>query len=78
MTYRLGYSNELCTNHYKGFTADELAYMCYWYKKVSSREIALTLGRTQNSILNKVRYLRKKQEFDFYRKKFIKDNLQRN
>lgn len=74
-SYRLKYDQNICSSHYKNFSISDLKYMCYWYKKVSSREIALTLGRTQNSILNKVIYLKKKQEFDFYKELYEKEML---
>lgn len=74
-TYRLKYDQNMCSRHYKNFSIADLKYMCYWYNKISSRRIALALGRTQNSILNKVRYLKKKQEFDFYKELYEKELL---
>lgn len=68
MTYRLRYSPELCTSHYKGYTTKDLIYICQWYGVISSREIALALGRTQKSILNKVVRLKKSGEYDYYKK----------
>lgn len=69
MTYRLNYSPELCTSHYRGYTTNELIYICCWYGIVSSREIALALGRTQKSIQNRVEKLKKSGEFEEYRRK---------
>ncbi len=67
---RLTYSPELCPRHYQGFTTKELAYLCYWYGNVSSREIALALGRTQKSILNKVERLKESGQFDNYKRMY--------
>lgn len=72
MTYRLRYSLELCTSHYRGYTTSDLIYLCKWYGIISSREIALALGRTQDSVLNKVKRLKQNNEFDFYRSTSIK------
>ena len=63
---RLIYHPETCSRHYQGYTTRELSYMCYWYGNISSREIALALGRTQKSILNKVERLRRNGQFDAY------------
>lgn len=67
MTYRLSYSPELCTSHYRGYTTSDLMYICRWYGINSSREIALALGRTQKSILNKVEKLKRSGEYDYYK-----------
>lgn len=67
MTYRLKYSPEMCTSHYQAYTTSDLAYMCCFYGVISSREIALALGRTQKSILNKVEKMKQSGEYDYYR-----------
>ena len=67
---RMTYHPETCSRHYHGFTTNELAYMCYWYGNVSSREIALALGRTQKSILNKVARLKKSGQFNRYQRMY--------
>lgn len=67
---RLSYDPQICTRHYQGYTTKELAYMCYWYGNVSSREIALALGRTQKSVLNKVEKLKISGQFDDYRRMY--------
>lgn len=67
MTYRLNYNPEICTSHYRGFTTSDLRYICRWYGVISSREIALALGRTQKSIQNKVEKLKRSGEFEQYR-----------
>lgn len=65
--YRMRYNPETCIRHYKGYTTKELAYMCFWYGVVSSREIALVLGRTQDSVLSKVKKLKHDNEFEAYK-----------
>jgi len=70
MTYRMKFNPEICTQHYKPFTTNELVYLCQWYGVLSSREIALALGRTQKSILNKVERLRENGNFEVYRKMY--------
>ena len=67
---RLEYDSDTRPRHYHGFTTKELAYMCYWYGNISSREIALSLGRTQKSILNKVDRLKKSGQFDGYKRMY--------
>lgn len=67
---RLTYHPEMCLRHYHAFTTKELAYLCYWYGNVSSREIALALGRTQKSILNKAERLKKSGQFDSYKRMY--------
>ena len=67
---RLAYDPQTCSRHYRGFTTKELSYMCYWYGNISSREIALALGRTQKSILNKVARLKKSGQFDVYKRMY--------
>ena len=66
-TYRMFYDPQICNEHYKGFTIHDLAYICAFYGKISSREIAISLGRTQKSIQNKVRRLKLANEFDGYK-----------
>lgn len=70
--HRLTYDPEICSRHYQGYTTEELAYMCYWYHQISSREIALALGRTQKSILNRVTRLKESGEFEKYRRIYEK------
>lgn len=65
---RLSYDPEICTRHYQGYTTKELSYMCYWYGTISSREIALALGRTQKSVLNKVVRMKKSGQFEEYKR----------
>lgn len=66
---RMGYHKEFCGRHYQGYTTGELTYMCDWYGVISSREIALALGRTQNAVLRKVRKLKESGEFGYYKKR---------
>ncbi len=77
--YRLKYHPKLCSRHYQNYTTGELAYLCYWYGKISSREIALALGRTQKSILNKAERLKKSGQFveyqQMYDRRFISYNI---
>ena len=42
----------------------------YYEGTISSREIALALGRTQKSILNKVDRLRRNGQFDAYKQMY--------
>ena len=67
---RMAYHPETCSKHYRAFTTKELAYLCYWYGNVSSREIPLALGRTQKSILNKAERLKKSGQFDSYKRMY--------
>lgn len=71
MTYRMKYSSEYCERHYRGYTQQELMYICQWYSVASSREIALALGRTQGAILKKVAVLKEKGLFDYYKNKQV-------
>lgn len=71
LTYRMKYNPKTCFSHYKGYTTKDLAYMCFWYGVISSREIALALGRTQDSVLNKVARLRENGEFEVYKKMYV-------
>lgn len=66
-TYRMLYDPEVCVKHYQGFTIKDLAYLCRWYGVISSRDIALALGRTQKSILNKAEKLKKSGEFEKFK-----------
>ncbi len=68
MTYRLKYSQEMCERHYKPFTTNELVYLCQYYGNISSRELAMALGRTQKAILNKISKMKKSGEYEFYKK----------
>ncbi len=70
ITYRMKFNPEICTRHYKPFTTKDLAYICNFYGVISSREIALALGRTQKSILNKVERLRENGNFEVYREMY--------
>ena len=69
---RMEYSAEICYGHYKGYTISDLSYMCAWYGILSSREIALALGRTQDAVLRRVRKLRVSGEFEFYKTLYMK------
>ncbi len=64
--YRMKYNSEYCDRHYRGYTLQELTYICQWYPVISSREIALALGRTQGAILKKIHDLKSSGEFDYY------------
>ncbi len=68
--YRMAYHPQLCPKHYKAYTTKELAYLCHWYGNISSREIALALGRTQKSILNKAQRLKESGQFDEYQRMY--------
>lgn len=66
-TYRMLYDSEVCVKHYQSYTTTDLKYICRWYGVISSREIALALGRTQKSILNKAEKMKKSGEFEKFK-----------
>ena len=70
--YRMKYNRDICDRHYRGYTISDLSYMCAWYGILSSREIALALGRTQDAVLRRVRKLRVSGEFEFYKTLYMK------
>jgi len=76
MTYRLKYSQDICERHYKTFTTNELVYLCQWYGVISSRELAMALGRTQKAIYNKINKMKISGEYEFY-KNIAKNRLNR-
>ena len=76
--YRLKYHPQLCSRHYQSYSTGELAYLCYWYGKISSKEIALALGRTQKSILNKAERLKKSGQFAEFRRMYDRCKLSYN
>lgn len=71
-TCRMGYRRDICDRHYRGYTVSDLSYICAWYGILTSREIALALGRTQDAILRRVQKLRVSGEFEFYKNLYEK------
>lgn len=64
------YHPDLHPDQGKPFTTEELAYLCKFYGYDPLKTLALALGRTEQTITNKVLYLRRAGVFDYYRKKW--------
>ena len=65
---RLKYSPELHENHGKPYTTKELAYICAMHGSMSLVDIGLAVGRTSNAVAMQLSILRKRGQFEHYRK----------
>lgn len=65
--HRMKYHPEYHENHGKPYTLDDLIYMCSMWDSMKKAEIALALGKTHSSVLNKVHDLRKQGMFKYYK-----------
>jgi len=61
------YDPELCENHGKLFTEDDLAYMCSMWDGMKKIDIALALGKTYRTVISKAYTLRKRGTFEHYK-----------
>ena len=62
------YSSEYHDSHCTRYSEDDLIYICYFWDKVRRKaEIALSLGRTVNSVTNKVIKLKCEGLFEHYK-----------
>jgi hypothetical protein len=66
--YRKPYNPELHFNHGKPWTVQDLAFMCSRWEKMRKEDIALTLGRTHQTVLSKADKLRVSGDFEIYKK----------
>lgn len=64
---RICYNPELHYNHGKVWTVGELAFMCSSWAGMKKRDIALALGRTEMTVLNRKKELVKEGQFEHYR-----------
>lgn len=67
---RLKYHPDFHPNQGKEFSDEELAYLCKFYEVDSLKSLSLALGRIEQTLTNKVVYLRKTGLFDYYKKKW--------
>lgn len=65
---RMRYNPEFHEKRGKEYTTSELIYMCSMWDAMKKADIAMALGRTHSSVLNKGQKLRESGEFDYYKK----------
>lgn len=66
--YRMKYDPEFHTNHFKLWTVSELVYLCSSWDGMKKADIALALGRTHGTVLDRAYHLRKSGDFEHYKK----------
>lgn len=65
---RMKYNPDFHFNHKKAYTVNELAYICSTYRLGTRKQISLATGRTEGTIANLVKDLKKSGEFEHYKK----------
>lgn len=68
--HRIRYNPEFHNNHYKAWTTNDIIYLCGMWRDSSMRDISLALGRTEGTCSAMIYRLKKRGEFDRYRKMF--------
>lgn len=71
---RMRYNPEFHFNQGKVWTIKEVMYLCGMWGSQKTRDISFALGRTESTCLTKVYALRRRGDFEEYRKKFKQDN----
>ena len=64
---RMAYHPEFHFAHRQPFTESDLEYLCKYYESDGASSIGMALGKTQKTITAKVKYLREKQLFEYYK-----------
>ena len=64
---RMKYNPEYHDRNYKPWTKEELSYLCKMYDGTRKQDIALALGRTHSTVLNKAYNLRLNGMFEYYK-----------
>lgn len=64
---RMKYNPDFHENHGKPFTVKDLAYMCSMWDSMKKADIAMALGRTHSTVLNKAHSLKKTGQFDYFK-----------
>ena len=72
---RMNYQPELHTNHNKPWLTQDEKYLIEMYEKIGPDQMALTLGRTIKTVMDRACELRKK---GLMPKRTIKTNFSRN
>ncbi|MEH6941503.1 hypothetical protein [Bacillus sp. JJ722] len=72
--YKYNAHNQLLYNeliHYNQnvrFTFEETVYICNWHDKISIKEIALSIGKTERSIVDRICYLKRTNQYEELRR----------
>lgn len=64
---RLKYHPQLHPNKGKRLSESELEYLCKYYESDGMKSMSLALGRPEASLANKVKDLKKKGLFEYYK-----------
>lgn len=64
---RMDYNPEFHHNHCTKFTEADLEYMCKFYEVDPIQRLSMALGRTEKTIRNRVRELRVKGKYEYYK-----------
>ncbi|BDR66693.1 hypothetical protein N072000002_09210 [Clostridium tetani] len=68
--HRMIYNPQFHTKHNKAWTLKDIAYLCGMWESTKKRDIALALGRTEGTCMSKVYGLKKRGEFNRYKRMF--------
>jgi hypothetical protein len=66
--HRMRYTPEFCENYKKPYSREDLEYLCAMWDSMDKASIAMALGKTHGSVLEKAYYPRKRDLFDMYKK----------
>ena len=64
---RMKYHPDYHPNQGKGYTTQELSYICEHYVRGGIKTLSLDVGRTEHSIRQRVNMLRKEGQSDHYK-----------
>ncbi|BDR84910.1 hypothetical protein [Clostridium tetani] len=68
--HRMIYNPEFHFKHNKAWTLKDIVYLCGMWESAKKRDIALALGRTEGTCMSKVYGLKKRGEFNRYKRMF--------
>ncbi len=64
---RMVYNPEFHENHKKPWSVQDLIFLCSSYDAMKKRDIGLALGRTEMTIFEKAKSLRKDGQFEYFK-----------
>ena len=64
------YNPEFHENHKKPWSLKDIIYLCGMWDSTRKKDIALALGRTENTCLSRAHDIKKSGDFDKYKKMF--------
>ncbi|WMJ79567.1 hypothetical protein RBU49_11770 [Clostridium sp. MB40-C1] len=67
---RMNYNSEFHDKHAQSWTLKDIIYLCGMWGTAKIRDISLALGRTEGACMTKAYDLKRKGEFNRYKKLF--------